>query len=319
MDGKLFVGIDVSKHRLDGRIRNAQSFQHENSTAGIAQVVSLLSQQSIALVVVEATGGLEVPVVRALQKASIPVAVINPRQARDFAKATGTLAKTDVIDAEVLAHFAEAIRPTPRPLRNEQTVELDALVTRRCQLIDMRTMERNRLGSCTDDLVRKDIDDHLEWLEQHIDEADRSLDQAVQNDPDWQARDELQQSVPGIGPVVSRTLLASLPELGKVSSKQLTALVGLAPFANDSGEHRGKRRIFGGRADVRCKLYMAAMTVSRSKTALGDFYRRLRAKGKEFKVAIVAVARKLLTYVNAVVRSGQAYKESHQVSLQGKS
>lgn len=317
MDGNCFVGIDVSKHSLDGRVRHGQAFRHDNSAAGIAQIVALLSQRSVTLVVVEATGGLEVPVVRALQKAKIPVAVINPRQARDFAKATGTLAKTDVIDAEVLAHFAEAIRPVPRPLQDERAAELDALVTRRCQLIDMRTMERNRLGNCADATIRRNIEQHLEWLDQNIDDTDRALDDAVRNDPAWQAQDKMQQSVPGIGPVVSRTLLACLPELGKVSGKQITALVGLAPFANDSGQHKGKRRIFGGRADVRAKLYMSALTVSRSKTLLGDFFRHLRAKGKEFKVAIIALARKLLTIVNAVVRDGRPYEECNQMSLSG--
>lgn len=302
-----FVGIDVSKDRLDGCIRHRQAFSQDNSAAGIAAIVALLQKQPVTLVVVEATGGLEVPLVRALQRAAIAVAVVNPRQIRDFAKACGVLAKTDALDAEVLAHFAEAIRPQPRPLSDVQTQVLDALVTRRCQLIDMRTMERNRLGQCPDATVRKNIEQHLEWLKKHIDDVDGELDDAVRNNPDWQARDELQQSVPGIGPVVSRTLLASLPELGKLTGKKLAALVGLAPFADDSGQRRGKRRIYGGRAEVRAMLYMAALTASRSRSPLGELFQRLRARGKEFKVAIVAVARKILTIVNAVVRSGQAY------------
>ncbi len=313
MDG-CFVGIDVSKQRLDGCLRNGPSFQHDNTSAGIGKVVALLGQHQVALVVVEATGGLEVPLVRALQKAQIPVAVVNPRHARDFAKASGRLAKTDAIDAEVLAHFAEALKPTPRPLSDEQTQALDALVTRRNQLVDMRSMEQTRLAQCTDAKVRKNIQRHLEWLAKYIDDADRDLGEAVRNNPDWQARDELQQSVPGIGKVTSHTLLASLPELGKVSGRKLSALVGLAPFADDSGQHKGKRRIFGGRADVRSKLYMAALTVTRSKNALGDFFRRLRDAGKEFKVALIALARKLLTIANAVVRSGRPYDPAHSVA-----
>lgn len=302
-----FVGIDVSKDRLDGCIRHRQAFSQDNSAAGIAGIVALLQKQPVTLVVVEATGGLEVPLVRALQRAAIAVAVVNPRQIRDFAKACGVLAKTDVLDAEVLAHFAEAIRPQARPLSDDQTQVLDALVTRRCQLIDMRTMERNRLGQCPDAHVRKNIEQHLDWLNKHIDDVDGELDEAVRGNPDWQARDTLQQSVPGIGPVVSRTLLASVPELGKLTGKKLSALVGLAPFADDSGQRRGKRRIYGGRAEVRAMLYMAALAASRGRTPLGALFQRLRARGKEFKVAIVAVARKILTIVNAVVRSGQAY------------
>ncbi len=306
MDG-CFVGVDVSKDKLDGCIRHQHSFQHDNTTAGIAEVVSLLQKQAVALVVVEATGGLEVPLVRALQKVSIPVAVVNPRQARDFAKATGRLAKNDDIDAEALAHFAEALRPEPRFLNDEQTQFLDSLVTRRSQLIDMRTMEKNRLGSCFDATVRHSIQKHLAWLQQNIKDVERELDEAVRNNPEWQARDQLQQSLPGIGPVVSRVLLASLPELGKLATRKLAALVGLAPFARDSGRSRGKRHIFGGRAEVRSALYMGAMTAARSNTPLGDLYRRLVAKGKEFKVAIIAVAHKMLTIANAVVRSGRPY------------
>jgi transposase len=309
-----FVGIDVSKKSLDGCIRGQRSFQHDNATKGIAQVVTLLQEHPVALVVVEATGGLEVPVVRALQKVGIPVAVVNPRQARDFAKSTGRLAKTDKIDAEVLAHFAEAIRPEPRPLREEQTQRLDDFVTRRCQLIDMRTMESNRLKSCVDPRVRKNLEKHIDWLNQHIDDVEKELDQAVRDNPEWQAKDKLQQSLPGIGPVVSRTLLAGLPELGKVSGRKLAALVGLAPFNRDSGTHKGKRRIIGGRAEVRAALYMGALSAARSPTPLGDLFRRLRDKGKEFKVAIIAVAHKMLTIVNAVVRSGEPYDAALQAT-----
>jgi transposase len=302
-----FVGIDVSKAQLDGHVLGQQSFQHPNSPAGIARIVALLQPLAVTLVVVEATGGLEVPIARALQKAQIPVAVINPRQGRDFAKASGRLAKTDRIDAETLALFGQSLRPRPQALPDEQTVALDAIVTRRCQLIDMRTMESNRLQQTADAKVRKNLEEHLEWLNGHIDDVDRELGEAVKNNPAWQVRDELQQSIPGIGAGVSRALLAGLPELGRLGSRQLAALVGLAPFARDSGQHKGKRHIAGGRSQVRAMLYMGAWSASRSKTPLGDFYRRLRAKGKEAKVALIALAHKMLTIANAVVRSGEAY------------
>jgi transposase len=311
MDGTSFVGIDVSKRSLDGCFRPGPAFQQENTPAGIAKVLTELAGRSVALVVVEATGGLEVPLVRALQKAGHSVAVVNPRQARDFAKATGRLAKTDKIDAEALAHFAEAIRPEPRALSDEQTQFLDALVTRRGQLIEIRTMEQNRLGNCTDKRMQADIKAHLDWLNKRLDRTERELAEAVRNNPEWQARDKLQQSVPGIGKVVSQTLLAGLPELGRLPSRRLSALVGLAPFADDSGVHRGKRRIFGGRAQVRSKLYLAALTASRCKGPLREFYQRLRKAGKLPKVALIAVARKILTIANAVVRSGQLYDPTY--------
>jgi transposase len=307
MDGACFVGIDVAKRSLDGCCRPGPRFQHDNTPAGIAQVVARLTAQPVALVVIEATGGLEVPLVRALQRAGVPVAVINPRLARDFAKASGQLAKTDTIDAAVLAHFAEAMRPQPRRLRDAEAEFLDALVSRRRQLIDMRTMEQNRLGPCPDRRIQADIQAHLDWLAKRLKDTERDLAEAVRTNPDWQARDQLLQSVPGIGKVVSQTLLAGLPELGTLTARQLTALVGLAPFADDSGRRRGKRHIFGGRAEVRAKLYMAALTASRSHSPLGRFYRRLRDAGKTAKVAVVAVARKLLTIVNAMVRTGQPY------------
>lgn len=310
MDG-CFVGVDVSKNQLDGCIDQQRSFQHPNTGAGIAQVVKLLKATApVAVVVVEATGGLEVPLVRALQKASIPVAVVNPRAARDFAKASGRLAKTDKIDAEGLAHFAKAMTPKPQALPDEQTEVLDALVTRRCQLIDMRTMESNREKQTADAKVRVNIEKHVEWLDENIGDADRQIGELVKNNPQWQAVDKLQQSVPGIGKGVSRALLAGLPEMGKVGSRTLAALVGLAPFARDSGKYRGKRHIAGGRSHVRSVLYMGAMTAARSQTHLGDFYRRLRANGKGAKVAMVAVAHKMLTIVNAVVRTGKAYEDA---------
>ena len=306
MDG-CFVGIDVSKNQLDGRILGDQSFQQPNSPAGIAAIVALLQPLPTTLVVVEATGGLEVSVVRALQKAQVAVAVINPRQGRDFAKATGRLAKTDKIDAETLAMFGQLIRPRPQLLPDETTVALDAIVTRRSQLIDMRTMEQNRLHQIADAEVGHNIQKHLDWLNKNIDNVDQKLADAVKNNPAWETLNQLQQSVPGIGKVVSLSLLAGLPELGRLANRKLAALVGLAPFAHDSGQSKGKRHIAGGRAQVRSMLYMGALTASRGKSALGDFYRRLIAKGKAAKVALIAVARKMLTIANAVVRSGKPY------------
>jgi transposase len=311
MDGPCFVGIDVSKRSLDGRLRPGPAFQQPNTPAGIAQIVTLLTARPTTLVVVEATGGLEGPLVQALQQAAIPVAVVNPRQARAFAEAGGELAKTDRIDAAMLAFFAETFRPQPQRPGDAATDQLEALVRRRCQLIDMRTMERNRLGNCTDTRVRTDIQAHLDWLQERLDQADRELAEAIRDHPTWQARAQLLRSIPGIGPVVSQTLVASLPELGTLAARPLAALVGLAPFARESGQWRGARRIFGGRAEVRAKLYMAAVTASRSAGVLGAFYQRLRAAGKRAKVALVAVARKLLTIANAVVRSGQAFDPEH--------
>lgn len=313
LDTNVFVGIDVAKDTLDGRVLHGEAFHSTNSTAGIDTIVSLLRKYAVTLVVVEATGGWEVPIVRALQKANVPIAVVNPKRARDFARAAGLLAKTDAIDAAMLADFAAKMRPEPRPLPDERTQALDALVTRRCQLIDMRTMEKNRQSQCADAKVRKNIEKHLAWLERNIKNADDDLNAAVRNDPDWQAQDKLQQSIPGIGPTVSRTLLANLPELGKLSGKKLAALAGLAPHADDSGKHRGKRRIFGGRSAVRAMLYMAALTAGRSPTSLGAFYRRLLDEGKAVKVALVALARKLLTVANAVVRSGRPFEDAGQL------
>jgi|SRR5579884_388162 len=243
------------------------------------------------------------PVVAALAAARLPVAVVNPRQVRDFAKAIGRLAKNDRIDAAVLAHFAEAVKPPVRPLPAEETRALDALLARRGQLLEMRVMEQNRLSSCRDNAVRADLRAHIDWLNERISQSDRDLGQVIRCQPLWQKRDELQQSIPGIGPVVSRTLLAALPELGQLPGRKVAALVGLAPFDDDSGV----RRVAGGRAEVRAKLYMAALVAARRNPVLRAFYERLRRAGKKAKVALTAVARKLLTIANAVVRSGRPW------------
>jgi transposase len=304
-----FVGIDVSKARLDVAARpGGAAFRVANDPAGLAELVERLRPLAPALVVVEATGGYELPAVAALQAAGMPVAAINPRQARDFAKATGRLAKTDAIDAAALAHFAEAVRPEPRPPEPAERLALDALLTRRGQVIGMRVMESNRLEVCTDPAVRAGIERHIAWLEAEEAEADRLLEQAVRASPAWRERDELLRSIPGIGPVVSRTLLAALPELGAGDGGKLAALAGLAPYARDSGASVGPRSIRGGRPGVRRAMYLAALSASRRDGPLKEFADRLRARGKRAKVVLIAVARRLLVIANAVIRTGTAWK-----------
>jgi transposase len=301
-----FVGIDVSKAHLDSAIRpgTKAAARDTNDPADIAALVSRLKPINPTLVVVEATGGLELPLVAALQVAKISVAAINPRQARDFAKASGQLAKTDRIDAEVLAHFAQAIRPDARPLPSDEVRALDALLSRRQQLLEMRVMESNRLGSCSDPTVRAGLERHLSWLESEVADADGRLSEAVKASPAWKEKDELLQSIPGLGPVSSLTLLAALPELGSLEGGKIAALVGLAPFADDSGQRRGGRHVRGGRAAVRRVLYLAALSAVRHNPALKAFRDRLSARGKKPKVILTAVARKLLVIANAVIRTG---------------
>jgi transposase len=307
MDTKpTFVGIDVSKAHLDSAIRPGAktAARDPNDPAGIAALVSRLKPLAPTLVVVEATGGLELPLVAALQVAKIPVAAINPRQARDFAKASGKLAKADRIDAEVLAHFAEAIKPEARPRPSAEVQALDALLSRRQRLLEMRVMESNRLGACADPTVRAGLGRHLGWLEAEVDEADDRLAAAVKASPAWREKDELLQSIPGLGPVSSLTLLAAPPELGSLDGGKISALVGLAPFADDSGTRRGGRHVRGGRAAVRRILYLAALSAVRHNPALKAFRDRLSARGKEPKVILTAVAHKLLVIANAVIRTG---------------
>ena len=297
----VFVGIDVSKAQLDIALRPGGICSLPNSEGGFAQVLAQLKAVSPTLVVLEATGGLEVPLTGALAAARLPVVVVNPRQVRDFAKATGQLAKTDAIDAQVLARFAEAIRPEPRPLPDEQTQTLAALVTRRQQLIDMLIAEKNRLASARSS-IRKNLRAHIAWLERALQQADTDLAEAIRQSPAWREKDELLRSVPGIGPVLTTTLLANLPELGTLTHKQIAALVGVAPLNRDSGALRGRRTVWGGRAHVRTVLYMAAIVATRFNPVIRAFYRRLCAAGKAKKVALVACMRKLLTIVNAMLK-----------------
>lgn len=297
-----FVGIDVSKATLDIAIRplgRRESIANED--AQIEEVVKRLSTLGVTLVVVEATGGVERRIVRALAAAELPVIVVNPRQVRDFAKATGRLAKTDQIDAEILAHFGEAVRPALRPLPEPASEELRALIARRRQLTEMLTAETNRVSHSAK-AVRRRIEVHIRWLEAELHRVDTELDQTIRQSPIWREQEDLLKSVPGIGPVISRTLLAELPELGKLNRKQIAALVGVAPLNRDSGTMRGRRVIWGGRATVRGALYMAALVASRRNPTIREFYRRLRGAGKAPKVALVACMRKLLTIVNAMIK-----------------
>jgi transposase len=304
----IFVGIDVSKAQLDVALRPDGRFAVPNDEPGVAQLLTRLKAMPPTLVVLEATGGVELPVTTALALAGMPVVVVNPRQVRDFAKATGQLAKTDAIDAEVLARFAEAIRPEPRPLPDEQTQGLAALVLRRHQLIDMLTAEKNRLASARR-AIRKNLRAHIAWLERALAQADTDLAEAIRQSPIWREKDELLRSVPGIGPVLTTTLLATLPELGTLTHKQIAALVGVAPLNRDSGTLSGRRTCWGGRAHVRAVLYMAALTATRFNPVVRAFYRRLCAAGKAKKVALVACMRKLLTIVNAMLKHRTPWRE----------
>ena len=305
----IFVGIDVSKARLDVAIRpTGEGDSVVNDKVGIKALVKRLEEIQPTLIVMEATGSMERQVSAALGGAGLSVVVVNPRQVRDFAKATGQLAKTDSIDALVLARFAEAVRPAVRPLPDEVTLELRALTSRRRQITEMIVAERNRIANASK-AVRKRIDAHIRWLEAELERADKDLDQSIRQSPIWRENEDLLRSVPSIGPVVSRTLLAELPELGKINRKQIAALVGIAPLNRDSGTFRGRRGIWGGRATVRAALYMAALVASRRNSVIRAFYKRLRDAGKAPKVALVACMRKLLTILNAMIKHKTRWSE----------
>lgn len=306
----VFVGIDVAKATLDLAVRpSGQRWTVANEATTMAELVEALEAQAPTLVVLEATGGFEHVVVAALAAAGLPVVVANPRQVRDFARAIGQLAKTDAIDAQILALFAERVRPEPRPLPNEAAQELDALLTRRRQLLDMLVAEKNRLGFARTP-VRRGITQHIRWLERRLADVDGDLGHLIERSPVWRATDDLLRSVPGVGPVLSRTLLGELPELGQLNRKQIAALVGVAPLARDSGTLRGKRLVWGGRAPVRTVLYMSALAATRCNPVLRAFYHRLRAAGKPAKVALTACMRKLLTILNAMVRSNTHWRSA---------
>jgi transposase len=299
----VFVGIDVSKATLDVALRpSGERWQLANEDSALPALISRLRAMPPTLVVLEATGGFEHAVVAALAAAALPVVVANPRQVRDFGRATGQLAKTDAIDAQLLALFAERVQPAPRPLPDAAAEALDAVLTRRRQLLEMLVAERNRSGFARAP-VRRGITQHIRWLERQLTEVDHDLGELIEASPVWRAQDTLYQSVPGVGPVVSRTLLGELPELGQLTRKQIAALVGVAPLARDSGTLRGKRLVWGGRAPVRAALYMGALVATRYNPVIRIFYQRLRTAGKPAKVALVACMRKLLTILNAMART----------------
>lgn len=299
---ELFVGIDVSKAQLDVAVRpTGETWSVPHDDAGLDTVVARLQPLHPTMIVVEATGGWELRLAGALAAANLPVAVINPRQARAFARATGRLAKTDRLDAQVLAQFAEAVRPTPRPLPDAAAQELTTLLTRRRQLVDMLTAEKNRLGQAQGQ-VRAQIRTHITWLERQVTRVDTDISTLVRQSPLWRERDELLQSAPGVGPVFSTTLLGELPELGTLSRQQIAALVGVAPLNHDSGTLRGSRTCWGGRASVRAVLYMATLVATRCNPVIRACYVRLVAAGKAKKVALVACMRKLLTILNAMLK-----------------
>jgi len=299
---QVYIGIDVSKTTLDVAVRpTPQHWSVANREKGIDRLVSRLQALSPALVALEATGGLELPVVAALGAAGLPVVVVNPRQIRDFAKATGKLAKTDILDAELLALFAERVRPTPRPLADAEAQALGALLARRRQLIVMLTAERNRLSRALPG-IRPGVEEHIAWLKEKLTALDEELAHAIRHSPLWRERENLLRGVPGVGPVLTITLLAELPELGTLDGKQIAALVGVAPLNRDSGVLRGKRTVWGGRAPVRSALYMATLVATRFNLVIRSFYRRLRAAGKAKKLAITACMRKLITILNAMLK-----------------
>lgn len=299
-----FVGIDVSKSTLDVCIEPvAQTFHVTYDEAGIRRTVSRLEEVKPTLIVIEATGGLEVRIATELAGKGLPVAVINPRQARDFAKATGQLAKTDRVDAAVLAAFARAIRPQARPLQDADTRVLNDLVNRRRQLIDMRVQETLRLNTAASKPMEKSLEKHIAWLDKRITEVDNDLTRRLRNSEMWRTKDDLLRGIPGVGAVTALTMLAKCPELGTLNRREIAALTGVAPLANDSGKHRGKRFIWGGRADVRAVLYMATISAIRCNDTIKTFAQRLKKAGKPPKVTIVACMRKLLTIMNAMLKN----------------
>jgi transposase len=305
----MFVGIDVSKAFLDVFVRpSGERTRVSNDAAGIAELVAQLKASPPTLVVLEPTGGLEAPTVAQLAVVGIPVAVVNPRQVRDFGRSTGKLAKTDALDAALLAHFGEALRPAPRPIPDQAAVALDALLTRRRQLVEMITAEQNRLVAARTAAVRADIGEHIAWLRQRLDAADKDLDSALRESPVWREKEDLIKSVPGFGRVVAATLIAELPELGTLDRKQIAALVGVAPLNRDSGTIRGRRMTWGGRASVRTVLYMSTLSAIRWNPTIRSFYRRLVDAGKKKLVAIVACMRKLLVAANAMLRDKNTWR-----------
>ena len=306
----VFVGIDVSKDRLDvATLPSGEVCSFEHNEAGLETLTQKLKELQPESVIVEATGGLERTLVAVLAAASVPVIVVNPRQVRDFAKATGQLAKTDSIDAMILALFGQRVRPELRELPDEETQALEALLVRRRQIIDMLVAENNRLRLASS-TVAKDLKAHIRFLDKRLAGVEDEIDAAIKNSPVWRAKEKLLRSVPGVGPVLSRTLLGELPELGKLTNNQISKLVGVAPLNRDSGRYRGTRKIWGGRASVRNVLYMATFSATRWNPVIRAYYEQLTGRGKPHKVALVACMRKLLITLNSMARSGQHWRLS---------
>jgi transposase len=308
---EFFVGIDVSQAAWDVHIRPGDRRLHLEATdEAPAQLLSALAAPTACLVVVEATGGLERPLVAELLEAGVTTAVANPRQVRDFAKAMNRLAKTDRIDAETLSLFAERIQPRPAQKTPEKQLELDALVTRRRQLVSLRAVERTRQRPALQRTAKQSIDKTLKFLDRQIAELDQAIARLIDADEDWRAKRDLIQSVPGVGPTTSATLMAELPELGRLNRRQIATLAGVAPLNHDSGTLRGRRSIRGGRQSVRTTLYMAAFAASRCNPLIRDFAQRLKKAGKPFKVVLTACMRKLLVILNAIVRQGKPWQSA---------
>lgn len=313
-DKKEFVGIDVSKGSLDIAVHpGGERWRTCNNGKEVRALTKRLKGLSPEIVVLEATGGLEMAVASALAAEGLPVAVINPRQVRDFARATGRLAKTDSIDAHVLAHFAEAVKPEVRPLKGEEAQELSALVARRRQVLEMIGAEQNRLGQTASECIRKELKEHIVWLEKRLRDVDGNIDTAIRGSSVWRVKDDLLRSVPGVGKVLSSMLIAEVPELGSLNRQQVAALIGVAPLNRDSGLMKGKRSVWGGRADVRKVLYMATLSAVRCNPVIRAFYRRLKDNGKESKVALTACMRKLMVILNSMVRTGETWRYDHAV------
>lgn len=315
----MFVGVDVAKAELViSSMPTNERWTVGNDERGVRTLIERLRALAPQLIVLEATGGYELLCVAGLAAAGLPVVVANPRQVRDFAKATGQLAKTDRIDADILALFAERVRPAVRPLPDADAQELDALLARRRQLLEMLQAERNRLGQVFGrgkQPVKKSLKTHIAFLERELRIADTDLGEMIRHSPAWRERDDLLQSVPGVGRVLSLTLLADLPELGHLSRREIAKLVGIAPLSRDSGTMRGRRFVQGGRASVRAVLYMAALVATKRNVVIRAFYQRLVAAGKPKKLALVACMRKLLTILNTMVRTGQRWSLEHHASL----
>lgn len=309
MEQRTVIGIDVSKDRLDIAILPSQdSFAVTRDSGGVEALVQRVRALLPERIVLEATGGFEQVVAAALAGAGLPVVVVNPRQIRDFARALGRLAKTDKVDAEVIALFAERIRPPVRPLPDAEARMLDELVTRRRQIIEMMVAEGNRARQLESKRLKKRIARHCALLQKELTEIEHELDETIRGTPVWQATEDLLKSVPGVGPTLARTLIAELPELGRLDRRKIASLVGLAPFNRDSGTLRGRRTVFGGRASIRAVLYMATLAATRCNPVLKAFYRRLRDAGKPAKVALTACMRKLITILNAIVRDRRPWQ-----------